>query len=152
MKQYEIHRPFLMQLAKNDVPFVTFDQFNNLVKLYRDEFYATQHVDGFINDIGVAYNVWTVECTNHYRRHLWLDRITQPIWITFDVPELQRHATIPLHIKIFDDDGVYFEQRQRISLERRIEDRFFLCSWRKIEPVRQFVEREVSQELPLDCG
>lgn len=143
MKTYEIHKPFLMQLAVDGVPFVSFDQFNNLVKLYRDDFYASQYVEGFTYDIGVEYNVWTVDCHNRYYRHLWFAQITKPIWISFDVPNLNRNATIPLLIKIFDEDGLYFQQEQNICMERRVGDRFSVCSWRKIEAVRNFVESEV---------
>ena len=144
MITYEIHKPFIMQLETNDVPFVSFDQYSNLVKLYRDDFYAAQHVDSFICDIGVEYNVWTVECHNRYYRHLWFDQIERPISISFEVVDLRKSATIPLKIKIFDADGIYFEQDQSICIERRVGDRFLISSWRKVEPVRAFVQREVN--------
>ncbi|WP_428336302.1 hypothetical protein [Paenirhodobacter sp.] len=145
MITYEIHRPFLMQRAKEGVPFLSFDQFHNLVKLYRDDFYAAQNVAGFAQDIGQNYNVWTVDCQSRYHRHLWFSEVRAPVWISFEVAEPSKPARLPLQVRIFDAGGLYFEQLQHICFERRVGQRFQVCSWRKIEPVRSFISGEIGE-------
>lgn len=142
MVVYHIPKSFLLAYAKPDRPFLSFDQFNNLVRLYRDEFYATQYVEGFIYDIGVRYNVWTVDTVNRYHRHLFFDRIRGRISISFEIPNAHANATIPLEIAIFDEGGLYFTQRQRVTIEHFVGGKPVLCSWRKIDTVRDFVLRE----------
>ncbi|MCB1327941.1 MAG: hypothetical protein KDK28_00045 [Maritimibacter sp.] len=142
MVVYDISKSFLLAYAQPDRPFLSFDQFNNLVRLYRDEFYATQYVEGFIYDIGVRYNVWTVDTVNRYHRHLFFDRIRGRTSISFEIPHARANATIPLEIAIFDEGGLYFTQRQRVTIEHLVGGKPVLCGWRKIDTVRDFVLRE----------
>ena len=142
MITYEVYKRFILQQKRDDAPFLTFDGYPCLIKIYRDEFFAPQYIEGFLWDIGVKYNVWTVETYSNYYRHLWFDQIKSPVYIDIDIPHMNKHATLPLHFKIYDEDGVYFEQLQHICMERRIGDRFVMCSWRKIDAVRAFVESQ----------
>jgi hypothetical protein len=125
--------------AKDGVPFMNFAQFNNLVQLYRDEYWASQYVEDFINDIGVRYNVWTRSTVNTYYRHIFFDEIKKPISISFRIPHLSRNATIPLHVSLFDEDGVFFTQEQLLAIERINGTKRNMCGWRKIDTVRDFL-------------
>jgi hypothetical protein len=146
---YEIPKPLLMVYAKEDKPFLSFDQFDNLVQLYRDEYFACQYIDGFIWDIGVRYNFWTRDTSNRYYRHIFFKDIPKPIRISFEIPHITKNATIPLIISIFDDDGVYFTQTQHVLVElnrfhefqddKYRDDPWKICSWRKVDTVRDCV-------------
>lgn len=142
MVVYNIPRTILMSYSKEGRPFMSFDQFNNLVRLYRDEFYAAQYLEGFIYDIGVRYNFWTVDTANRYTRHLFFDRIRGQISISFEIPDVRKFATIPLAVKIFDEEGVFFTQEQRVTVELIADGNPTICSWRKLDTVREFVLRE----------
>lgn len=139
---YQIPPTMFRIFAKDGVPFMNFAQFNNLVQMYRDEFWASQHVEGFMWDIGVKYNVWTYSTVNHYYRHVFFDQIKQPISISFKIPHLSQQATIPLHVSLYDDDGEYFTQEQTLAIERLTNGQGRMCGWRKIDPVREFVLSE----------
>lgn len=145
MKTYEILKPLLMSYAKEGVPFLSFDQFNNIVQLYRDEFYACQHIEGFIWDIGKRYNFWTVDTVSRYHRHVFFAQIVKPIRISFEIPSASKNSIIPLSISMFDDDGPYFTQEQNLAVELNrfveYEDPKFeanpwkIYPWRKIDTV-----------------
>lgn len=139
---YKIPQTIFRMFANDGVPFMNFAQFNNLVQMYRDEYWASQHVEGFAWDIGVRYNVWTRSTVNTYYRHVFFDQIKAPISISFKIPHLTRHSTVPLHIALFDEDGVYFTQEQTLALERIEDGKGRICSWRKIDAVRDFVLSE----------
>lgn len=139
MITYEIPTPMFRMFAKDGVPFMNFAQFNNLVQLYRDEYWASQYVEDFINDIGVRYNVWTRSTVNTYYRHIFFDEIKKPISISFRIPHLSRNATIPLHVSLFDEDGVFFTQEQLLAIERINGTKRNMCGWRKIDTIRDFL-------------
>ena len=139
---YEIHMPFLRLFAKEGVPFMTFDQYGNLVKLYRDDFYATQHVDMFAVDVGVKYLVWTYDAHAHYYRNVFFDQIDKPMYISFEIPDAESNAVIPLHVKVYDDDGVIFAQEQKLMVSRFANGAFHKTGWRKVPEIRAFVESE----------
>lgn len=122
---------------------MNFAQFNALVQMYRDDYWASQYVEGFISDIGIRYNVWTRSTVNTYYRHIFFDQIKKPILISFRIPHLSRHATIPLHVALFDDDGVYFTQEQLLAIERIKDGKGQMCGWRKIDTVRDFLLSQV---------
>lgn len=142
MKTYQIPKTMFRMFASEGVPFMNFAQFNNLVQMYRDEFWASQHVEGFIYDIGVRYNVWTRSTNNTYYRHVFFDEIKTPISISFRIPHLTRNATVPLHIALYDEDGVYFTQEQLLAIERIEGSKKSICGWRKIDTVRDFLIAE----------
>lgn len=142
MITYQIPTAMFRMFSKDGVPFMNFAQFNNLVQMYRDEFWASQHVEGFLWDIGVKYNVWTRTTVNQYYRHVFFDEIKQPISISFKIPHLAQHATIPLSVTLYDEGGVYFTQDQTLAIERIKGGKGRICGWRKIETIRNFVLNE----------
>ena len=139
MITYEIPTPMFRLFAKDGVPFMNFAQFNNLVQMYRDEFWASQYVENFAEDIGSRYNVWTRSTSNTYHRHIFFDQIKSPISISFDVLPLKQRATIPLHITLFDEEGIYFTQEQVLVIEKISDGKGQICGWRKIDTVRDFL-------------
>ena len=145
MAVYEIPKPVLESFGKPGKPFLSFDQFNNVVQRYRDEYYAAQNIDGFIQDIGVAYNLWTVDLQATYHRNLFFDLVPKSVRISIEIPEVQKHSSFPLSIVIFDDAGAYFTQTQNIAVERNIGGKFVLSAWRRVEPIRDFVLRETRE-------
>jgi len=142
MAVYQIPKPILCSFGQVGKPFLSFDQFNNVVQKYRDEHYAAQNIENFADNIGVAYNLWTIDAQSRYFRNLFFAAVWKPISISFCIPHIDHAASFPLAITIFDEDGVYFTQEQRIAVERRTGDGFTLTSWRRIPAIRDFVLSE----------
>ncbi|WP_127044800.1 hypothetical protein [Pseudorhodobacter sp. E13] len=125
-------------------PFMAFNEFVDLVQWERDVYWAPDNVKGFEQDIGQAYNVWTRRSVSVYHRHIFPDELTDPVTIAFEVPHLDKNATFPLVVKIFDDHGLYFEHEQELALERLVSGRFILSSWKKVPKVREFLLSQVA--------
>lgn len=142
MKTYQIPKAMFRQFANLGIPYMNFAQFNNLVQMYRDEYWASQYVEGFMWDVGVKYNVWTRRTVNTYHRHIFFDEIHLPIWIAFEIPNLNKRATIPLYVTLFDDEGLYFTQEQLLVVERIEGATKAIRGWRQIETIRDFLLSE----------
>lgn len=139
MITYEIHRGFLLKLADPGIPFLSFDKFFNIAKTYRDEFFACQHIEGFLWEVGVKYNVWTYDLHAKYHRHVFFDEIKKPIKISFDIPHLTKDTRVPLNITIFDDEGVIFTMNQVLVFDVLKNGEWKISPWRKIEPIKNCV-------------
>lgn len=136
---YEVPLAILLKFADRDIPYLSFDKFHNVAKLYRDEYFACQYIDGFMWDVGVKYNVWTRDLYAKYHRHVFFDAVKTVIKISFEIPHLTKNATVPLNISIFDEDGVYFTMNQDLAFDVKKGDKWKVTSWRKIEPIRDGV-------------
>lgn len=140
-------------LTKNDLktfaisghPFLSFDEFVNIVKWYRDYFYAAQNVRDFAATAGVEFNVWTRAIQCKYSRHVYLDQIKGDVNLSFEVPHLDRHSKFPLTVTMYDKDGVYFECELELALERCVDGRFVLSSWSRVPAIRDFLTSECSE-------
>lgn len=142
MKQYQITPGSIKTFAEPGKPFLAFNEFVNIAQWYRDVHYAPDNVVGFEKDIGRAYNVWTRQSVSTYHRHIFPDELTEDLTITFEIPNLERNASFPIRITLSDAFGVYFEHEQDVVLEREVNGRFALTSWRKIPQVATFLLSE----------
>lgn len=139
MITYQISPGEVKTFASPAKPFLAFNEFVNIAQWYRDVYFAPEHVSGFERDIGQLYNVWTRRSVSAYHRHIFPEELTDALTISFEIPHLERNATFPIRITLFDDFGVYFEQDQEVVLERNIGGRFVLSGWRKVRPVADFL-------------
>ena len=139
MINYQITPAVIKTFASPDKPFVSFNEFVNIAQWYRDVHYAPDNVVGFEQDIGQAYNVWTRQSVSTYHRHIFPDELSEDVTISFEIPHLERNASFPIKITLFDELGVYFEHQQDVALERLVGGRFVLTSWRKIPQISKFL-------------
>lgn len=145
MLKYTIPHPFLRSFKKEGVPFMTFDAFNNVAQEFRDNYWASQHVEGFLWDMGVRYNVWTVQTINQYHRHLMFHEQSEPLTISFAIPDELKASCIPLDIILYDSNGAYFTQRQFLAIERITPSGSSICAWKRIDTIRDFVLQQVGK-------
>jgi len=97
---------------------MAFNEYIDWVQWERDVCWAPDHVRDFDKDIGRAYNVWTRHSVSTYHRHILPDELTDPVTISFEIPNLDKNSTFPLLVKIYDDHGLFFEHKQELALER----------------------------------
>lgn len=142
MAVYNIAKPRLLTYGQLGVPYLSFDRFNNIVQVYRDEYYAAQRIDDFLLDMGVTYMMWTASLENRYLRNLIFDEIDGYISISIEIPNIDKKSTFPFEIKIFDEKGVFFIQHQEIAVQTRSGNGFKLTGWRKVPSIREFVLEE----------
>lgn len=141
---YRITPQVLKTFANPSIPFLSFDQFVTIAQWYRDEYFAPDHVKGFSADIGKAYLVWTRFTSSVYHRHVFPDQLRESLCISFEIPHLDYASWFPLAIKIYDGAGLIFEHEQKLVIERNIDGRFVLSSWKKVVELRSFL---ISQSL-----
>ena len=142
MAVFEIKQSTLMSFAAPEKPFLAFDQFCNIVQYYRDVHYAPNFIRNFQTDIGRRYNLWTAELSAYYKRNLIFDDLIQEIKISTSLGNVTKNSTFPICFELFDQDGLYFSLVQQIAVERFIEGRFHLTSWRKVDTICEFVLQE----------
>lgn len=142
MKTYTLSPGVLKTFASPGEPFLTFDQFVTIVQWYRDVHYAPESIPGFSQDIGCAYNIWTRSTVSNYLRHIFPQEVTGEIRISFEIPSLENASWFPILVRMFDENGLYFWQEQKIVIERNIGGRFSLTSWKKIPAIRAFLMSE----------
>jgi hypothetical protein len=138
---YRMTPALVKTYAISGLPFLTFYEFTDLTGWYRDMYFAPDHVPGYREDIGKDYTVWTRETTSTYHRHIIFDALNNDISISFEVPSLDAASWFPLRIRLFDDDGVYFEHDQKLVVERLSDGKSALTSWKKIP--------QLAESLPL---
>lgn len=129
---YPLSANFVRTFATSGLPFLTYYEFNDLTGWCRDTYFAPDHVEGYKEDIGKSYTIWTHEATSAYRRHIILDEIKDDIHVSFEVPFLHTASWFPLRICLFDRDGLYFQNDQKLVVERLSGDHPQLTSWKKI--------------------
>lgn len=129
---YALKPAFVRTFAHSGHPFLTFYEFNDLAGWCRDVNFAPDYVPGYADDAGVAYNVWTHEAVNIYRRHIILDELTSDIDVTFEIPSLQAASWFPLRISITDRNGLYFQTDQKLVVERIDQGGTKIVSWKKL--------------------
>lgn len=139
MINYTITRGSVKTFQEPFKPFLSFNETINIAQWYRDVHWAPDNVSGFQQDIGRVYNVWTRRTETAYHRHIFPDELAGPVTISFEIPNLDKQASFPLIIKIFDEDGSYFEHQQELVLERLGDGRNAITGWRKIPQVRNFL-------------
>ncbi len=126
-------------------PFLSFDQFLNIVQWYRDYHYAAENISNYAEHAGKNFTVWTVRQHSTYLQHVWLDQLKSDLILTFEIPHLERNATFPLRVRLIGKDGeLFFTNIQELAVERLIDDRFVLTSWRRIPDLRDFLIKERS--------
>lgn len=145
MITYELIPGVVKTFGDPSVPYLPFDHFSNIVKWYRDFYWAADNVPGYETDIGVRYNVWTRSTRSEFLRHVFPDQLAEPLVLTFEVPSLDSNSKVPLLVRLLDTDGVYFQQLQFLAFEKHIHGRFRPTSWKKIAPVRQFLFKECNK-------
>jgi len=138
---YHLTPALVKTYSMSGLPFLTFYEFTDLTGWYRDMYFAPEHVPGYREDIGKAYTVWTRETTSTYHRHIILDELTKDISISFEVPSLDAASWFPLRIRLFDDDGLYFEHGQKLVVERLSDGKSALTSWKKIPQLAESLPR-----------
>lgn len=141
-KVYELNHADLYTFALSGMPFLTFDEFLNIVKWYRDGYYAGSNVKGFSNDVGRKYSVWTRHTVSNYYRHVVLEEIIGDLYLSFEIPDLNRRGSFPLLVKLYDEGGDYFVHQQELAVERFVNDRFVLSSWAKVPPLSEFLKSQ----------
>lgn len=142
MATFHIAKPRLLTFGQPGVPYLSFDRFNNIVQVYRDEYLAAQRIEDFLSDMGVTYMMWTASLTNYYRRNLIFDEVNGYISISIEIPNIDKKSTFPFEIKIFDERGVFFIQHQEIAVQTHSGNGLKLTGWRKVPAIRDFVLEE----------
>lgn len=126
-------------------PFLSFDQYLNVVQWYRDYHYAADNVADYAALVGKSISVWTVRQNANYHKHIWLDELKDELTISFEIPYLNRNATFPLLVKFLTVGGeLVFSHFQELAVERSVGDKFVLTSWRRIPQLRDFLLKEVT--------
>ena len=138
---YDIKPDLVRSFATSGVPFLTFYEFNDLTGWCRDTYFAPEHVAGYAEEIGKTYTVWTHDAFCAYRRHIFPDRLTGPVRMSFEVPSLTALSWFPLRICVFDRDGLYFQTDQKLVVERIGAGGAALTSWRKVPALRDSLPR-----------
>ena len=133
---YKLSANFVRTFATSGLPFLTYYEFNELTGWCRDTYFAPDHVTGYREDIGKAYTVWTHEAISAYRRHVFLDDISQDIQVSFEIPFLNTASWFPLRICLFDRDGPYFQNDQKLVVEPLSDGRPTLTSWKKVPQLK----------------
>lgn len=136
---YVLNAGNIKTFASPGIPFLTFAHFVDIVQWYRDVHFAPDHVRGFETDIGTRYQVWTRTANSKYHRHLFPDEIRSPVVLQFEVPEPTHSAWFFLLVKMFDEQGVYFEHRQELVIEMKVGERMVLASWKRVPEIRDFL-------------
>lgn len=144
MKTYTLSPGVLKTFASPGRPFLSFDQFVNVVQWYRDVYYAADNVNNFSEDIGRTYSVWTRSAVSNYIRHIFPDELTHDISISFEIPDLKFASWFPILVRMYDQDGLFFWHEQKAVVERNIGGRFVLSSWKKVPAIRDFLLSEQS--------
>jgi len=152
MITYKISPGSVKTFAAPDKPFLAFNEFVNIVQWYRDVHWAPDNVPGFDQDIGKTYNVWTRHSVSTYHRHIFPDELAEPISISFEVLGLEKNASFPVRICLFDEYGMYFEHEQELVMERMVGGRFVLTGWKKVPNVREFVLAQGKQANTKSMG
>jgi hypothetical protein len=137
---YQLTPNFVRTFAMSGLPFMAFYEFNDLTGWCRDTYFAPDHVEGYDKDIGTKYTVWTHDATSAYRRHIFLDELSEDITISFEIPSLKTVSSFPLRIRLYDKGGLYFQHDQKLVVERIHEDRTALTSWKKIPQLRDSLQ------------
>lgn len=146
MKTYRISPGSLKTFSVPGKPFLSFDQFLNVVQWYRDYHYAAENVDRFSELAGKEFSVWTVRQNSCYFRHVWLDQMSTDLTLTFEVLPLDRNATFSLKIELSGENGeLYFQHLQELAVERLGQNGFVLTSWRRIPEIRNFLLSQVAE-------
>lgn len=138
---YPLKPGFIRSFATSGYPFLTFYEFNDLAGWCRDTYFAPDHVEGYADDIGKSYTVWTHDAVCAYRRHIILEQLKGSLSISFEVPFLRAAAWFPLRICIFDADGIYFQTDQKLVVERIDARGATLSSWKKVPALRDSLPR-----------
>lgn len=133
---YSLSPDFIRTFAVSGMPFLTFYEFNDLVGWYRDTYFAPDHVDGYNQAAGKVYTVWTHDATSAYRRHILFDALKNDIKLSFEIPTLDAAAWFPLRIKLYDQDGMYFQHDQKLVVERIMDSGSQITSWKKLPDLR----------------
>jgi hypothetical protein len=133
---YVVKPQSIKTFAVSGQPFLTFYEFDDLAGWYRDTYFAPDNVPNYEKEVGTAYTVWTHETHNFYRRHIFPDSLKKPVTISFEITNLDTSAWFPLRIRVFDDDGLYFQCDQRLVVESLGKDGGRLTSWKKIPALR----------------
>jgi len=145
-KEYTLTPADLKTFSTSGMPFLTFDEFLNIVKWYRDGFYAGMNVTNFITDIGKKYNVWTRHTVSTYHRHIIFSELVDSVTLSFEIPHLEKFASFPLKIKISDGDGIYFYHEQELAIDHLVNGKFVVTSWAKIPEIRKFLKSQCEKE------
>lgn len=147
MISYQISPGSLKTFSVPGKPFLSFDQFLNVVQWYRDYHYAAENVEHFTSLAGKEYSVWTVRQNSSYHRHVWLDQLSTDLTLSFEVLPLERSATFSLQVELSGAKGeLYFSHFQELAVERLGANGFILTSWRRIPGIRDFLLKETSGE------
>ncbi|MEL6960366.1 MAG: hypothetical protein AAGL89_15585 [Pseudomonadota bacterium] len=139
--KYFLSPDFIRTFATAGFPFLTYYEFNELSGWYRDTYFAPEHVDAYNAEAGNTYTVWTHDATSSYRRHLFLDHLEHDLTLSFQVPFLDAASWFPLRIRLYDAEGLYFQNDQKLVVERLSPEGATLTSWRKLPNLRGSLER-----------
>lgn len=138
---YTLKPGFVRTFATSGYPFLTFYEFNDLTGWCRDTYFAPDNVEGYAEDIGKSYTVWTHNAVSAYRRHIILESLTGNIEVSFEIPFLDANSWFPLRIRLFDGDGLYFQTDQKLVVERIDVTGSAITSWKKIPQLRDSLPR-----------
>jgi len=145
-KVYTLTLADMKTFSVSGMQFLTFDEFLNIIKWYRDGFYAGMNVANFPKDVGVKYNVWTRYTESTYNRNIIFDEIIGEIYLSFEIPNLDKYGTFPLLIKLYDEDGNYLVHYQDLAIQRFHKDHFITTSWARVPEIREFLQSQCEKE------
>lgn len=151
MISFSLSAATLKTFACSGSNFLSFDEFLNIVKWYRDCHYAAENIRNFEQRVGVEFNVWTRSLRCTYHRHVFLDEVKHALTLSFEVPHLDRRATFPLVVKLFDAQGAYFVCEMELAMERFADNHFVLSSWQRTPDIRDFLLQECRVNEALPC-
>lgn len=138
---YPLKPDFIRTFANSGQPFLTYYEINDLAGWCRDYSFAPDHVDGYADDIGQSYTVWTRSSTASYRRHIFRESVGPSIRVEFAIPALDHAAWFPLQITLLDDDGIYFQCNQKLVVDALDGPKPRLTSWKKVPGLRASLPR-----------
>ena len=138
---YPVAPASIRTFAASGLPFLTFYEFGDLAGWFRDVYFAPDQLEGYKQDAGVEYNVWTHEARSLYLRHVFLDKISKDMAVSFSIPALDSLSWFPLQIRLYDSQGLYFQQDQKLVVDRIRNGRSQLTSWKRIPKLSATLSR-----------
>jgi hypothetical protein len=147
MASYKIPPATLMSFSDPGKPFLSFDQFLNVVQWFRDNIYALEHIQNYTSLAGKEFTMWTVRQESSYHQHIWFDQLDEDLELSFEVLPLDRNSSFSLKVELRLSNGdLCFRHTQELAVEKMGKNGFRMTSWKKVPEIRDFLLMQVSAD------
>ncbi len=151
MIDYKISPAAIKTFGSPHVPFLAFDQFVDIVRWWRDYYYARDNVKDYDRFAGKedegGFAVWTKSTISEYKSHLFIERLKGDLTLRFKVVDISKSAHFTISVELFDGSHDYFAHLQQLCVERYVGGRWLLSSWKRVPSLSEFLLKEYSDGL-----